>query len=639
MAAHLEVMPASPVAAVLAKLPGAKRQGRGWMARCPAHDDGTASLSIAEGRDGRALLNCHAGCPADAIVGALGMALTDLFPPRPADGNSGKPGRDPKERPLLERTYDYTDADGHLVQQAMRLRYTNGDKTFRQRRPDPARPGEWINNVDGVEPVLYRFPQLLEAIALGRRVYVVEGEKDVETLESVGYPATTNVGGAGKWRESYAATFAGADVVILPDNDPAGRSHAQQVAASLAHAGATVRILELPNLPPKGDVSDWFARGGTREAFEALVAGEATPAADVAPAPLYRRLDTLWADDAIMRPPPPRVPYLAWDQRSTLLCGLYKSGKSTLAGYIAAQVSRGGAMFDESCMAGTVLIVGLEEFIGDTARRLQEFGADGTRVYLVDQLPTGTAARVALVRQMIDELRPDVVLVDSLIAWGRGEVKDINDSAIMEPVVYGLTEIAHDTGVALIVLHHGRKTDGALIGSQAIGAAVDVIAEITKPDDKNDPTRRHVAIVGRGLRTRDLDYRFGDGRFALVPSGDAAPIASLEAKILDAVRRTPGKGARHVRETVGGRARDVDATLEQLIAARVIVDRGDSTGRRLFLADCTVPTLCPDGTQAGHASDTVRDTPNAELGLGGVSRPPLPLKGVGAGHAPRDTAR
>ena len=70
----------APVDRLLAKLPDAKRNGHGWTARCPAHDDRRASLSIAEGDDGRALVKCHAGCKADAICAAVGLTVLDLMP-------------------------------------------------------------------------------------------------------------------------------------------------------------------------------------------------------------------------------------------------------------------------------------------------------------------------------------------------------------------------------------------------------------------------------------------------------------------------------------------------------------------------------------------------------------------------------
>jgi len=84
----------APVELILSKMPEAKRSGRAWMAPCPAHGDRRASLSIGVGDDGRALVHCHAGCTAEAIVSALGLEMADLMP-----SNGGKSLRSKKRTP------------------------------------------------------------------------------------------------------------------------------------------------------------------------------------------------------------------------------------------------------------------------------------------------------------------------------------------------------------------------------------------------------------------------------------------------------------------------------------------------------------------------------------------------------------
>jgi hypothetical protein len=160
--------------------------------------------------------------------------------------------------------YDYTDENGDLVFQVVRYE----PKTFVQRRKDR---GRWVYQVKGVRQVPYRLPEVVEAIANERTVFIVEGEKDADNLAKWGIAATTNAGGSGKWHEEFSAFFHDADVVIVPDNDEAGRNHANQVAASLDGIASRVRLLALPGLPLKGDASDWIAAGGTPEAFHALV--------------------------------------------------------------------------------------------------------------------------------------------------------------------------------------------------------------------------------------------------------------------------------------------------------------------------------------------------------------------------------
>src|SRR6202044_304078 len=108
----------------------------------------------------------------------------------------------------------------------------------------------------------YHLPELLAADP-AKSVFIAEGEKDVDNLRNHRVVATTNAGGAGKWKPSYNEFFRDRHVVILQDNDDAGQQHAEAVADSLRGTAASVRVLLLPELPPKGDVSDWLSDGGT----------------------------------------------------------------------------------------------------------------------------------------------------------------------------------------------------------------------------------------------------------------------------------------------------------------------------------------------------------------------------------------
>jgi hypothetical protein len=161
--------------------------------------------------------------------------------------------------------YEYVDESGDLLFVVARFE----PKTFKQKRPDGN--GGWIHDLDGVRRVPYRLPQVIEATKAGTPVYVVEGERDVHSLEAVGLTATTAPMGAGKWDNTWNAYFAGTPAVVLPDNDEGGRKHAFHVAQSLLRIAEPVKIVELPGLTDKGDVSDWLAGGGTRDELERLV--------------------------------------------------------------------------------------------------------------------------------------------------------------------------------------------------------------------------------------------------------------------------------------------------------------------------------------------------------------------------------
>jgi RecA-family ATPase len=248
------MMKASELAEALKAKPRAG--GKGWRAKCPAHDDHDPSLDIDEGDDGRALFVCRAGCTQDSVISAL--EARGLWQQRKPNGGNG-------QHQQIVAQYRYTDENESLLFEVVRF----SPKKFVQRRPDEN--GRWIWNRKGVREVPYRLPDLMEAIAQERIIMITEGEKDADNLTNLGIPATTNAMGAGKWREELNEHFRGADVVVLPDNDDAGRAHADAVARSLNGVASRVRILELPNLPPKGDVTDWLEAGGTSQELYRLV--------------------------------------------------------------------------------------------------------------------------------------------------------------------------------------------------------------------------------------------------------------------------------------------------------------------------------------------------------------------------------
>lgn len=579
------IVAASAAERVLARLKGVKQTGKQqWAALCPAHDDQQQSLSIRVGSDDRALMHCHAGCQTKDIVAAVGLTMNDLFSAK-QDAESkqvnGPSLATPKaqgveQRAKLVKTYDYVKADGSLAFQACRFE----PKTFRQRRKGA--DGAWSWSIEGVELVPYRLPEIVEAVSMGRRVFVVEGEKDADVLAEMGYPATTNPMGAGKWRDAFSKHLNGADVVILPDNDEPGRMHAEHVATSLYAENCTVKIVELPGVPEKGDVSDWLAAGGDLDELETLISLAPRWMPDESKRTRWW-LDEVWERPALMQPPPPVVPYLAWGARSTLLAAREKSGKSTLTGYIAAQVSRGGEFLNEPCHQGTVLILGLEEFIGDTARRLKQFGADGRRVALVDRFAGDVSDRPSEVRAHIEAVNPILVILDSLVAYSRGVVTDANNAIQTQAVVQGLTDLCHQTAVALILIHHARKADGKYRDSSAIGGAVDIIAEVFPPEEfqNTDPNRRRVRPIGR-VPARPVDFRYDGHSYSIVdPSmSDKAP---LDQRIQAVVGERPGISGNDVVQAVGDRRELVLSRLGNMIATGLIVNDGDMRHMKLRL--------------------------------------------------------
>lgn len=237
---------------LLRRLDGSRKVKNGWESFCPAHDDKKRrSLSVSVGKDDKILLHCFAGCATSDVLQKIGLQMTDLNPEE----------RQSKKR-VLER-YDYTDEIGKLLFQVERL----DPKGFRQRRPDGK--GGYEYKLNGVRKVLYRLPELVKADT-SSPVFVVEGEKDADRLRELGLLATTNAGGAGKWDPEYAKYLEGRTVYVLPDADEPGKRHAKDVAVSLKGAAATIKIVELPGVPAKGDVSDWLGKDGTADALLTL---------------------------------------------------------------------------------------------------------------------------------------------------------------------------------------------------------------------------------------------------------------------------------------------------------------------------------------------------------------------------------
>ncbi len=182
----------------------------------------------------------------------------------------------------IAATYAYTDEAGKLLFEVVRY----DPKDFRQRRPDCK--GGWDWSTKGVRKTPYRLLELLRAVNAGETIFIVEGEKAVEALRKAGLVATCSPGGAGKWPAGeFHQYMRGADVVVLPDNDDAGRSHANDVAGDLLGV-AQVRIVDLAQhhdaFPHKADPADWFALGRTAEDLRWVLEGaEPLPSPPAAP--------------------------------------------------------------------------------------------------------------------------------------------------------------------------------------------------------------------------------------------------------------------------------------------------------------------------------------------------------------------
>lgn len=448
-------------AADLAARLHAKQNGAGWLARCPAHEDRTPSLSVAEGTDGRVLLRCHAGCTVEAITAALELDVRDLF------ADTGRAGREPVA------TYDYTGEDGDLLFQVCRF----VPKDFRQRRPDG--PGRWTWNLKGVRRVLYRLPQVRAAIAAGQRVFVVEGEKDVAAVERAGCVATCNPGGAGKWRREYTETLRGADVVIVADTDAPGRAHARAVAAALA--GIAQRVMTVA--PAEGkDVSDHLAAGHELAELVPVVAppAPAEPAQDDTNSLTHIRDLLAEPDDAVSW----IVEGLLPAGGLSVLGGKPKGGKSTTARAIALRVSRGEPVLGRTTTQGPVIYLGLEDPRRVTKGHFRTLGArpdDDLYVF------TGTRpdAALAWLEGVLAKVDPVLVVADTL--QHLLGVSDLNDYARVVAALGPVLALVRTRRAHMMLVHHAGKGDrtgfDSILGSTGIVGTADVALLLRRRDD------------------------------------------------------------------------------------------------------------------------------------------------------------
>lgn len=387
------------------------------------------------------------------------------------------------------QVYDYTDLEGNLLHQTVRF----SPKGFKQRHPNGNGGWEW--SLKGIDTVLYRLPKVAKSIKDGRTIFVFEGEKDADkACEELGVTATTNPMGAGKWQESYTQTLRGADVVLVPDNDEAGRKHAEQVATQLAPVAASVKVVELPGVGPGGDLCDWRAAGGTKEDLLQLVsAAEAKtdPVDDFLSKRLSdyepERVRFLWAG---------RIPY----GKITIIDGDPGDGKSVLTVYIAACVTRGRNFPDDApCEAGGVVMISGEDGLADTIRpRIDAAGGDPAKVLPLAFLPDEQGGErpfsilddLPILERAIKRVGASLVVIDPLMAFLPEKVSAHKDQDIRR-ALSPLAALAERTGTAVVVVRHLNKAvgsnplyrGGGSIG--IVGAARSALLVARDPEDED----------------------------------------------------------------------------------------------------------------------------------------------------------
>ena len=510
-----------PDTETIAKALGNAKQVNGqWVCSCPVPGHGSGngdrnpSLSITES-DGKVLFHCHAGCDQREVFDAVRERnLLQSTPKREEISFTQHQDR------VLEKEWVYRAEDG--TELFTKRRYKTNDakgKTYSIHRVDAQ--GKRIAGLKDTRIVPLNLPELIEAKQSGRAIYLVEGEKAADALVSIGAIATTSHTGAGSWPEEITQYFAGANVVVIPDNDEPGISYAKRAIAHLLPVVKSIRYLDLGLMIEGDDAYEWVyhAKGTRKElaelAKQAPVITQQAKAAEPEPVPseAYNptpQLLNIEAWDTIKDEP------VRWIIENVLpekgfaaLYGPPGSYKSFIALDIAEAVATGRQWMGNQVMnPGAVLYLAGEGHGGIGARikacKINHQTQDGAEIYVIRyQLNLRSSADdFNLLMQSIDDLiertgiELRLVQIDTLArAFGGGNE---NDSQDMGAFIHNAGRLQRKLDCALMVLHHsGKDATKGLRGHSSLLGAVDTQLELQKLEQ----TERKEGVAGQGIVT------------------------------------------------------------------------------------------------------------------------------------------
>lgn len=459
-------------------------------AQCPAHEDQTPSLSVT-GIEGQTLIYCHAGCQPVDVLAALGLSMRDLY-------DEPKPRR----RKGIE---------AHAV-----YRYDNGRQVIRSAGKDFRQDGT------DAAPELYRLAKVRQAVAAGRPVYVVEGEKDVHALDTLGAVATCAPMGAGKWGKVDPSPLYGATVRVIADQDEPGRKHAADVLASLAGNCERVELLA----PKIGtDAADHTAAGYGLADF--LPLDRPAPGA-----PTGRRVRVTWADTI---EPEPVVWAWLFDEQGripagalTLAAGREGTGKSSFGVWLTAKITTGTLPGSFYGTPRRVLYVAIEDSWKHTlVPRLMAAGADLSMVGRVevtstgdDELTLSLPEDLAGLERATLEHHAALIVLDPLLSM-IGEHIDTHRNREVREALDPLARLADRTGTVLLGIAHFNKSNGTdaaslVSGSGAFKDVPRAVFGFARDDDgrvmtqvKNSLGRDDLASLAYDITSAEVPVRDG----------------------------------------------------------------------------------------------------------------------------------
>ena len=522
-------------------LGNAKQANGSWLASCPVQSHGKGngdknpSLSITETQDGKYLFHCHGGCDQNDVFGAI--RDRGLLPEIPQRNEIFSTMATLAPQPMtLEQEWEYMDEDRNTLFIKQRFKTnTEKGKDYRLVRVDAL--GRRHSRLGDVRIVPYRFPELLDAKTAGRAIYLVEGEKAADALVSIGAIATTSHAGAGHWPAEITQYFAGANVVVIPDNDKAGQEYAKKVIKNLLPVAKSVRYLDLDLPFPGDDAFEWVKMGGTRAELAGLAKNlpaitetdTATNSEQIEPyyenstsddynfksteqdestkaKPLFLNIES-W--DTIQDEPVEWLIEKVIPKKSFVaLYGPPGSYKSFIALDIAEAVATGRTwMGNEIRTPGAVLYICGEGHGGIGARiracKIHNNTQQGAEIYVIrHQLNLRSSEEdfnllMLSIQQLINDTGVEFSLlqIDTLArAFGGGNE---NDSQDMGAFITNIGRVQRMLDCTIMILHHsGKDATRGLRGHSSLLGAVDTQLELLRMEGgKRD------GIAGSGLLT------------------------------------------------------------------------------------------------------------------------------------------
>jgi DNA polymerase-1 len=475
---------------------------------------------------------------------SLEQALAALSAAATQNGSNGRVHDDAWD---VQYIFDYQSSRGDLKYQIVR---TKGKHIWIQH---PCSDGRMVRTQGGqpkkcscskIPLILYRLPELLKA-DLDQPVFLVEGEKHVDRLISLDLAATCFPFGAksSKLVQNISA-LSDRDVIILPDNDDDGQEHGQIVAHQVQGIAQSIKVLDLPNLPEKGDVLDWLDAGNT--VSELLQMAADAPEWDPDPVnpagtPPFKFLTSYDFAELVPEEVPWAIkPWLVYGSITELDGKIKWSGKTTLALAMAKSLSAGEPFLDYQPEA--VHVVYLTEqnrtsFRSALGRADLLNKPNFSAATYIDTMATDWAEVVNATYEEMQRCGAKVLIVDTLPQFARlkGDAENSSGSAL--EAIQPLQQLAA-LGIAILVVRHDRKAGGDIgdsaRGSSAFGGAVDIILSLRRPEGNVPSTLRVVHGIGRFDDLPDklvIDYQ--DGRYISLGTEDQVNKRRAANVILD----------------------------------------------------------------------------------------------------------